>query len=67
MSDYNLGVSGVPGPQGPQGPRGIQGPYGPIGPSGGEKGDPGESFIQLDGGTPSSNYGGITPIDCGGV
>lgn len=31
------------------------------------KGPPGEAFINVDGGAPDSNYGGIDPIDGGGV
>lgn len=36
---------------------GGTGPQGPVG----------EAFIQLDGGTASSSYGGISPIDGGGA
>jgi hypothetical protein len=42
---------------GPQGPTGPMGPTGPQGPAVGN----------LDGGSPSSAYGGINPINCGGV
>ena len=71
------GVFGPTGPQGPQGdssvgPTGPQGPIGvpgPTGPSGvsGPSGASGEGILNLDGGTPSSIYGGITPINAGGV
>lgn len=44
----------VTGPQGPKGDTGAQGPQGPA-------------VGNLDGGLPSSTYGGINPIDCGGV
>lgn len=36
------------------------GPPGPQGPAG-------DAIINIDAGMPSSNYGGITAIDCGGV
>ncbi len=42
---------------GPTGPMGPMGPTGPQGPAVGN----------LDGGSPSSTYGGINPINCGGV
>lgn len=51
----NVGeVVGERGPQGGSGPAGLPGP-------------PGEGFINLDGGSPDSLYGGINPIDAGGV
>jgi hypothetical protein len=43
--------------------RGIQGEPGPVGPQGPQ----GISVANLDGGSPTSTYGGIDPIDCGGV
>lgn len=36
------------------------GPVGPTGPTG-------PIFQNVDAGTPTSVYGGVTPIDCGGV
>lgn len=45
---------------GERGAAGLSGPAGPAGP-------PGEGYINLDGGYPDSVYGGITPIDAGGV
>jgi hypothetical protein len=57
------GPSGVAGPQGPQGVIGNTGPTGPQGPSGVS----GQGYLNIDGGTPSSVYGGIVPIDGGGV
>jgi hypothetical protein len=42
-----------------QGPQGIQGPQGP-------QGIQGDSIVNIDGGFPDSDYGGITAID-GGV
>lgn len=38
------------------GSGGTQGPPGP----------PGEALANMDGGFPDSNYGGVTPLDCGG-
>lgn len=43
-----------------QGATGPAGPAGPQGPSG-------FSTLNLDGGTPDAIYGGINPIDAGGV
>lgn len=57
------GVQGVQGVQGIQGIQGIQGAKGDTG----DQGPVGEAFIQLDGGTASSSYGGISPIDGGGA
>lgn len=42
------------------GERGAAGLSGPAGP-------PGEGYLNLDGGYPNSVYGGINPIDAGGV
>lgn len=52
---------------GTTGPTGATGPSGPAGPTGatGPAGSGGDS--NLDGGTPSSVYGGADPIDGGGV
>lgn len=52
--DIPVSSGGAPGPAGPMGPAGPTGPAGPA-------------FANLDGGTASSNYGGITPIDGGGA
>lgn len=46
--------------QGPAGPTGPQGPVGPAGSSG-------YATLDLDGGHPDSVYGGVNPIDAGGV
>jgi hypothetical protein len=46
-----------------QGPQGIQGPVGPTGPAGSS----GYATLDLDGGHPDSVYGGVNPIDAGGV
>jgi hypothetical protein len=64
------GPGGPTGAQGPTGPTGATGPSGgPTGPTGatGPTGPAGQSIINLDGGDPSSNYGGITSINAGGV
>ena len=45
---------------GERGAAGLSGPAGPAGP-------PGEGLLNLDGGSPSSVYGGVNPIDAGGV
>jgi hypothetical protein len=50
---------GPPGPDGPTGPTGSTGPDGPIGPAGTGNG-------LLDGGLPTSTYGGVSPVDAGG-
>ena len=61
------------GAQGPQGPTGATGPAstvaGPTGPQGatGPAGATGFSIVNLDGGSPTSTYGGITAVDLGGV
>lgn len=55
---------GPVGPIGPQGIQGIQGLTGNTGP----QGTPGvNAGVNLDGGIPTSAYGGINPIDGGGV
>lgn len=46
-----------------QGPTGATGPTGPVGPAGSN----GYSTLDLDGGAPDSVYGGVNPIDAGGV
>jgi hypothetical protein len=59
-------VTGDTGPAGPSGAAGT--PGGPPGDTG-TKGDTGVGGLygDLDGGSPSSTYGGIDPIDCGGI
>ena len=57
------GLTGVTGPQGIKGDQGDTGPTGPTGPTGAD----GEGLINLDGGVPSSIYGGTPTIDAGGV
>ena len=69
------GVAGPTGATGPQGPQGIPGTAaatGATGPSGatgatGPTGPSGFSIVNLDGGSPTSTYGGITAVDLGGV
>jgi len=73
------GVQGVIGPQGNQGPQGNTGSTGPVGPAGGPPGPPGgpggpggpgpqgTSNGLLNGGAADSTYGGISPVDAGGV
>ena len=63
-------TSTTPGPTGPTGPTGPSGgPTGPTGPSGstGPTGPAGASVINIDGGTPSTVYGGVSTIDAGSV
>lgn len=55
-----LGQIGPTGPTGPSGPSGPSGPTGATGPSG-------FSVVNVDGGLPSTNYGGIITFDAGGV
>lgn len=57
------GPSGIIGLDGPQGPTGVQGPQGDIGPTGAA----GDAYLNIDGGTPDTEYGGITFVDAGGV
>jgi hypothetical protein len=57
------GPSGVIGLDGPQGPSGVQGPQGDIGPTGAA----GDAYLNIDGGEPDTEYGGITFVDAGGV
>lgn len=56
-------------PLGQIGPTGPSGPSGPSGPTGatGSTGPTGSSVVNIDGGVPSTNYGGITTLDSGGV
>ena len=56
-------AGGPPGPTGSPGPSGPTGSVGPAGPNG----PAGQSNGLLDGGSPSDTYGGISPIDAGGV
>lgn len=55
-----IGATGSEGPTGATGPTGVTGPTGPTGPTG-------EAYINIDGGEPTSTYGGLTAIDCGGA
>jgi hypothetical protein len=69
------GVVGAQGPQGfqgvvgAQGPQGFQGDAGAQGPQGfqGVQGAAGEGKVNIDGGTPSTIYGGVGSFDAGGV
>jgi hypothetical protein len=61
-----VGPPGGAGPQGGTGPPGGAGPQGGTGPPG-PTGPQGESAADLDGGVPDSTYGGVSPLDCGGV
>jgi hypothetical protein len=45
---------------------GATGPTGAVGSTGGT-GPTGSIYVNMDGGSPSSVYGGITPLDGGGV
>ena len=56
-------------PLGQIGPTGPSGPSGPTGPTGatGSTGPTGSSVVNIDGGEPSTNYGGISSLDSGGV
>lgn len=61
----SLGPVGPTGPTGSAGATGatgagVQGATGPTGPTG-------PIFQNVDCGTPVSIYGGVIPIDCGGV
>lgn len=66
-----IGNTGPTGPTGPLGPPG--GPPGPTGPTGpqGIAGPAGDAAGVVNGGVPASSsngdYGGVTPIDAGGV
>ena len=69
------GPQGVQGPSGPSGLDGIQGIVGPTGPQGafgpqgaiGPTGAAGDGYLNIDGGEPDTEYGGITYVDAGGV
>ena len=60
------GDTGATGPQGPQGPQGLQGLTGATGATG-PKGDKGDTVYvgNIDGGVPTTNYGGTNAIDGG--
>jgi hypothetical protein len=58
-----LGATGVQGPSGATGPSGTAGFDGATGATGPQ----GPSVVNIDGGNPSSNYGGINSIDAGGI
>lgn len=69
-------ASTTPGPTGPQGPAGATGATGAAGPTGaastipgptGPTGAQGDSIINVDGGGPTTNYGGVAAINFGGV
>jgi hypothetical protein len=50
------------------GPTGATGPTGPsVTGNTGVTGSTGAIYVNMDGGSPSSIYGGITPLDGGGV
>jgi hypothetical protein len=53
-------ASTVAGPTGAQGPTGATGSQGPTGPAG-------SSIVNIDAGSPTSTYGGLTNLDCGGI
>lgn len=59
----------VVGPTGPTGPQGLQGTTGPTGSQGiqGPTGPQGPLFQNIDAGSPTTVYGGLELIDCGGV
>jgi hypothetical protein len=56
-------VVGPTGPTGPTGPAGPTGPSGPTGPTGAD----GAAFVNVDGGEPSTVFGGVSPLDGGSV
>jgi hypothetical protein len=62
-------ASTVTGPTGPTGSTGLQGPTGPTGITGptGSTGPTGPVFINIDGGSATTIYGGTTTIDAGDV
>lgn len=61
-----IGPTGPPGPGGATGPTGPSGPSGPVGATG-PVGPSGSAIVNIDGGQPDSNYGGIPTINAGGV
>ena len=54
------GIQGVTGPTGSTGPTGNQGLLGPTGPTG-------TTLLNVDGGGPATNYGGVITINGGDV
>jgi collagen type I alpha len=56
------GAAGPAGPTGPTGPTGATGATGSAGPTG-----PMGGTLNVDGGSPWSVYGGILPLDAGGI
>jgi hypothetical protein len=56
------------GPTGPIGPSGLMGPTGPTGLTGptGPTGIFNSSFLELNGGSPTTEFGGFLAINCGG-
>jgi hypothetical protein len=63
----SLGPIGPTGSTGPTGPTGTTGPTG-AGVTGatGATGATGPIFQNVDCGTPTTVYGGVDPVDCGG-
>ena len=61
------GVTGLQGTDGTQGVQGIEGAQGAVGTQGtqGIQGTSGSALIEIDGGSATSVYGGITSIDAG--
>lgn len=59
-----VGDIGPTGPLGPTGPIGATGPTGVQGPQG-VTGPTGSVFQNVDGGSSTTTYGGVDPIDCG--
>ncbi len=60
------GLTGLQGPTGEQGPQGITGPTGSQGLLG-PTGPTGTTLLNVDGGGPATNYGGVITINGGGV
>jgi len=58
----DTGLTGETGPIGETGPQGLPGDVASSGPIG-ETGE--DASINLDGGIANSNYGGISPLECG--
>ena len=51
---FSTGATGATGTTGAVGSTGVTGPTGSV-------------YVNIDGGSPTSVYGGITPLDGGGV
>lgn len=71
-STWRLKTNVAVGPTGPTGPLGPTGPQGVTGPTGsqgvvGPTGPTGPIYQNVDGGTPTTVYGGGETIDAGGV